>query len=137
VPLASPSIFTDGYTTTGSAQFTTALPPAFTNSNGLISFGMPPTGNQKLGFDAGTLVLVGNQLDLRVDAPRILGATYPDGNCSSEVYTAQGYFELELLGPLATLPVGGEMQFVTTYSLFHRTETTPDAEVHKILSGRE
>jgi hypothetical protein len=134
VPVPSPSIFSSGYTTTGSAQFTAALPPAFTNSNGLISFGTPLTGNQKLGFDTGTLVLVGSQLDLRVDAPRIRDTTYPDGNCNSEVYTAQGYFELELLGPLATLPVGGKMQFITVYSLFHRTETTTDAEARKVLS---
>ena len=134
VPVPSPSIFTNGYTTTGSAQFTAVLPPTFTNTNGLISFSMPPAGNQKLGFDGGTLALVGTKLDLRVDAPRVPGATYPDGNSSTEVYTAQGYFELEMLGPLAQLPVGGKMQFVTIYSLFRRTEPTPDAEAQKVLS---
>lgn len=136
VPVPSPSIFPNGYTTTGSAQFTTTLPPAFTDTNGLVSFSMPPSGNQKLGFDGGTLALVGTQLDLRVDAPRVPGATYPDGNSSTEVYTAQGYFELEMLGSLAKLPVGGQMQFVTFYSLFHRTEATPDAEARKVLSWR-
>ncbi|MGP8239553.1 MAG: hypothetical protein ACLQVW_29630 [Limisphaerales bacterium] len=134
VPVPSPSIFTGGYTTTGSSEFTAALPPDFTNTNGLISFGMPPTGNQKLGFDSGTLVLVGTNLDLRVDAPRIPGATYPDGNSSTEAYTAQGYIELEMLGPVAQLPVGGQMQFVTVYSLFRRTEPTTDAEAQKVLS---
>jgi hypothetical protein len=134
VPVPSPSIFSHGYTTNGSSYFTAALPPAFTNTNGLISFSMPATGDQKLGFDSGTLVLVGTNLDLRVDAPRVAGATYPDGNSSTEVYTDQGYFELELLGPLSTLPVGGQMKFVTVYSLFRRTEPTTDAEAQKVLS---
>jgi hypothetical protein len=137
VPVPSPSLFTNGYTTTGSRQFTEVLPPTFTNTNGLISFSMPPDGNQKLGFDGGTLALVGTNLDLRVDAPRIVGATYPDGNSSTEVYTAQGYFELELLGPLAELPVGGQMQFVTVYTLFRRTEPTTDAEAQKVLSWHD
>ena len=85
-------------------------------------------------FRASTLILVGTNLSLRVDAPRIPGAAYPAGGCSTEVYTAQGYFELEMLGPLAQLPVGGQMQFVTVYSLFRRTEPTPDAEAQKVLS---
>ncbi len=87
VPVPSPSIFPNGYTTTGSAQFTAALPAGFTNANGLISFG-PDSANHKVGFDGGTLVLVGPSLSLRVDAPRVPGATYPDGNSSTEVYTA-------------------------------------------------
>jgi hypothetical protein len=137
VPVPSPSIFTGGYTTTGSSQFTDVLPPGFTDTNGLISFSMPPYGNEKLGFDSGTLVLVGTNLVLRVDAPRVLGATYPDGNSSTEAYTAQEYVELELLGPMAKLPVGGKMQFVTVYSLFHRTEATTDADAKKVLSWHD
>jgi hypothetical protein len=136
VPVPSSSIFPQGYTTTGSAQFTSALPAGFTNANGLISF-MSDPANHKVGFDGGTLVLVGSSLSLRVDAPRIPGATYPDGDSSTEVYTAKSdYFELEMLGPLAALPVGGKMEFVTTYSLFRRTETTTDAEAQKVLSWK-
>jgi hypothetical protein len=134
-PVPSPSIFPNGYTTNGSAQFTTVLPPQFTDANGLISFGMPPSGDQKLGFDGGTLVLVGTNLDLRMDAPRVPGADYPDGNSSTEGYTDQGYFELEMMGPLDKLPVGGKMQYVTLYTLFHRTEPTPDAEAKKVLAA--
>ena len=136
VPVPASSIFQNGYTTTGSAQFTTALPAGFTNANGLISF-KSDSMNHKIGFDGGTLALVGPSLSLRLDAPRIPGATYPDGNSSTEVYTATAtqspYFELEMLGPLSALPVGGKMEFVTTYHLFHRTEATPDAEAQKIL----
>ena len=134
VPVPSSSIFSNGYTKTGSAQFTAALPAGFTNANGLISFG-PDSANHKVGFDSGTLALVGPSLALRVDAPRVPGATYPDGNSSTEVYTAKSdYFELEMLGPLAALPVGGKIEFVTTYSLYRRTEATTDAEAQKILS---
>lgn len=134
VPVPSSSIFPKGFTTNGSAQFTTALPAGFTNANGLISF-KPDSANHKIGFDGGTLALVGPSLSLRVDAPRVPGAEYPDGNSSTEVYTAgSNYFELEMLGPLATLPVGGKMEFVTTYSLFRRTEPTTDAEAQKVLS---
>ncbi len=135
VPVPSPSIFANGYTTSGSSYFTSTLPAAFTNANGLISFGPDGNTNHKLGFDSGTLVLVGTNLSLRVDAPRVPGVPYPDGSSSTEVYTAgTSYFELELLGPIAKMPVGGRMEFVTTYSLFRRTETTPDAEAQKVLS---
>ena len=136
VPVPSPSIFPNGFTTNGSAQFTTALPAGYASANGLISF-KPDSRNHKLGFDGGTLVLVGTDLSLRVDAPRIPDATYPDGNSSTEVYTAgSSYFELEMLGPLEKLPVGGQMEFVTTYRLFHRTEVGTDAEAQKILSSQ-
>jgi len=139
VPVPSPSIFPNGYATTGSAQFTTALPSGFTNANGLISFGVNPDPvNHKVGFDGGTLALVGPSLSLRLDVPRIPGAAYPDGNSSTEVYTAGAnhYFELELLGPLSALPVGGKMEYVTTYTLFRRTEATTDAEAQKVLSWK-
>ncbi|HEX5399327.1 MAG TPA: hypothetical protein VFY06_09790, partial [Verrucomicrobiae bacterium] len=57
VPVPSSSIFPKGFTTNGSAQFTTALPAGFTNANGLISF-KPDSANHKIGFDGGTLALV-------------------------------------------------------------------------------
>ena len=136
VPVPPSSIFPNGYTTTGSAQFTAALPAGFTNANGLISFG-PDSANHKVGFDGITLVLVGPTLLLRMDAPMNDRGVknFPDGNSSTEVYTAgSNYFELEMLGPLATLPVGGKMEFITSYSLSRRTEATADAEAKKILS---
>jgi hypothetical protein len=139
VPVPSSSIFTNGFTLHGSSQFTAMLPSEFTNANGLISFGVNSDAvNHKLGFDGSTLALVGPSLSLRVDAPRIPGATYPDGNSSTEVYTAGSnhYFELEMLGPLATLPVGEKIEFVTTYSLFRRTEAATDAEAQKVLSWK-
>lgn len=144
VPVPTPSIFPNGYTTTGSAQFTASLPAGFTNVNGLISFGVnSDSQNRKVGFDSNTLLLVGPSLSLRVDTPRVEGAIYPiypDGNCSTEVYTAtttqSPYFELEMLGPVSALPVGEKMEFVMTYKLFHRTEATTDAEARKVLSSQ-
>ena len=139
VPVPKSSIFPNGYTTTGSAQFTAALPLGFTNANGLISFGVnSDPANHKVGFDGNTLLLVGPSLSLRLDARRIPGATYPDGNSSTEVYTAGSnhYFELEMLGPLSALPVGGKVEFFTLYNLYHRTEATTDAEAQKVLSGK-
>ena len=139
VPVPASSIFPTGFTTTGSAQFTAALPLGFTNANGLISFGVnSDAANHKLGFDGGTLVLVGPSLSLRVDAPRVPGATYPDGNSSTEVYTAGSnhYFELEMLGPAGHTRCWGKMEFVTMYSLFRRTETATDAEAQKVLSWK-
>jgi len=136
VPVPKPSIFEMGYTTTGSSAFTAALPGVFTNDNGLISFGVDGRNNHKVGFDSASMLLVGTNLSLRLDAPRIAGATYPDGNCNTEVYTAgSDYFELETLGPLTDLPKGGKMEATTTYTLYHRTEATTDAEAKKLLSS--
>ena len=136
IPVPSPSIFPNGYTLTGDAFFGPALTNGFINTNGLISFG-PDSVSHKLGFDSGTLILVGRFLSLRVDAPRVPGATYTAGGCSTEVYTGAfnttPYFELELLSPAPQLPVGGKITFVTTYTIFRTTEGTTDAEAQKIL----
>jgi hypothetical protein len=59
-----------------------------------------------------------------------------EGFSSTEVYTAPNYFELEMLGPVSALPVGGKMEYTMTYQIFHRTEATTDAEAQKILSGK-
>ena len=136
IPVPSPSVFTDGYHQLGSG-----LPAQFQATNGLISFSRDPVASHKLGFDANSLVWVGTNLSLRIDAQRapvLPVASYPDGGCSTEVYTNPGtnapYVEMESLGPLSLLPVGAQMQFLTTYTLFHRTEADPEAEARKILN---
>ena len=136
VPLVPNSIFSNGYAAIGTAYGASGLPPAFSDANGVVSFGVPPSKNQKLGFDGGTLVLVGNDLALRLDAPRVAGASYPDSNSSTEVYTSQDFFELELMGPMATLPVGSKVQYTTTYAIFRRTEPTMDADAAKVLAWK-
>jgi hypothetical protein len=136
IPVRSPSVFLAGYHQLGSG-----LPAQFQNTNGLISFGRDPVASHKLGFDADSLVWVGTNVSLRIDAPRVLGlptTSYPDGGCSTEVYTNPGtnapYVEMECLAPLSLLPVGAQIQFLTTYTLFNRTEGHPEAEARKILS---
>jgi hypothetical protein len=136
VPVPSPSAFADGYHQLGSG-----LPAQFQDTNGLISFSRDPVAGHKLGFDADSLVWVGTNLSLRIDGQRVPGlpvASYPDGGCSTEVYTNPGtnapYVELECLAPLSLLPVGAQMQFLTTYTLFHRTESDPQAEARKVLN---
>jgi hypothetical protein len=141
IPVPSPSIFTNGYTLTGDAFFGPTLPPSYVQTNGLISLGPDTAGSHKVGFDSGTLVLVGTNLTLRLEAPRVPGVPYTSGGCSAEVYTAKyeaasPFFELELLSPAPPLAVGQTREFVTTYSLFHRTEPTPDAEAQKALSAK-
>ena len=135
VPLPQPSIFANGYT-----QLGTGMPTQFRNTNGLISFVRDTATAHKLGFDSGVLVWIGTNVALRIDAPRVNGlpaSSYPDGGCSTEIYTNPGtnapYVELESLGPLYLLPLGAQKEFVTTYTLFHRTQADPDAEARSIL----
>jgi hypothetical protein len=133
VPLRSPSIFADGL-----HHFDNELPGQFRNSDNLVSFNRDTVHSRKVGFDADSVVWVGPRLSLRIDAPRVAGLpgdSYPDGGCNIEVYTNPNapYVELECLGPLSSLPIGRQMEFVTTYTLFRRTETDVDAEAAKIL----
>jgi hypothetical protein len=136
VPVPTNSIFTNGYTQLGSGQMS-----QFRYTNGLISFTRDKSASHKLGFDAGTLLWVGTNFSLRIDAPRVAGlapSAYPDSGSSTEAYTnptrTAAYVELELLGPLSTLPVGGRLEFLTTYTLFTRTQSTPDLEARAILN---
>ncbi len=138
VPVPSPSIFANGYTLTGDAFFGPTLPPSYAQSNGVISFGPDTAASHKVGFDSGMMVLVGTNISLRIDAPRVPGATYTAGGCSVEVYTAQysassPFFELESLSPAPPMAVGDTREFVTTYSLFHRSQPTTDVEAQQIL----
>jgi hypothetical protein len=136
VRVPQPSIFSNGYTQLGNG-----MPIQFHNTNGVISFTRDPATAHKLGFDSGVMVWVGTNVALRIDAPRqsaLPASSYPDGGCSTEIYTNPGtnapYVELESLGPLYLLPVGAQKEFVTTYTLFHRTQTDPDAEAGVILN---
>ena len=138
VPVPEPSVFTDGYW-----QLASGLPAQFRMVTNLISFSRDVAQAHKLGFDAGSIAWVGTDLSLRIDAPRVSGSpvgAYPDSGCSTEVYTNPGtnapYVELECLGSLALLPVDSRMEFVTTYTLFRRTEADPDAEGARILNWR-
>ena len=135
VPVPSPSIFPNGY-----HQLGEDLPAGFRNQNNLISFTRDTAKFHKLGFDADCMAWVGTNWSLRIDVPRqrsLSAVAYPDAGCSVEVYTnpKAPYVELESLGPLNLLPVGGRIEFETTYTLFQRAESDPDAEARKVLHG--
>jgi hypothetical protein len=136
VPVPQPSIFPSGYFQLGSG-----MPAQFRDTNGVISFTRDTASAHKLGFDAGVMVWIGTNVALRIDAPRVPGlpaSSFPDNGCSTEIYTNPGtnapYVELESLGPLYLLGVGEQKAFVTTYTLFHRTQSDPDAEAQAILN---
>lgn len=137
VPVPSPSVFPSGY-----AQLGKGMPAGFQHTNGFISFVRDRTAARKLGFDSDSLVWIGTNLTLRIDAPRVAGfpkTAYPDDGSSTEIYTNPGapYIEHEFLGPLTKLPVGGRMEFLTTYILFNRVEANPETEARRVLSWRE
>lgn len=135
LPVPAPSIFAQGC-----HQFGSDMPSGFRRNRDLISFTRDQGQAHKVGFDANSIAWIGEQLALRIDSPRLAGlaaGNYPDEGCNTEVYTNPGsvapYVELECLGPVSLLPAGGRMEFVTTYTLFRRSETDPDIEARKIL----
>jgi hypothetical protein len=134
VPVPARSVFPDGYTQLGNG-----MPAQFRNTNGFISFTRDRSTSHKLGFDADSLVWIGTNLSLRIDAPRVRGLAqnaYPDNGSSTEVYTNPGapYVELEFLGPLSKLGAGSRMELLTTYFLFRRVEADLETEARRVLS---
>jgi hypothetical protein len=136
VPVPAQSVFApNNYLQLGSG-----LPSQFKNTNGLISFTRASNAQRHLGFDANSLAWVGTDMALRIDAPRVAGLSktdYPNKGCNTVVYTnpdSAPYVELEGFGPLTKLLPGQSVAFVTTYTLFHRTETNPETEARKVLS---
>ena len=112
------------------------LPPSLTVSGGLVSLARDPARNHKIGLRSGSLVWIGPDAVLRLDAAVAPGARYPDDGSSAEIYTQADplpYVELEMLGPLATLQAGGAIEYRVTYTLAHRTAPTPEAEIKRIL----
>ena len=62
---------------------------------------------------------------------RLRNAEYPDGGSSAEIYTNPDplpYVELEMLSPLATMKRGAVIEWANTYTLLHRSLSTPEAE---------
>ncbi|MGD0411122.1 MAG: hypothetical protein ABSC18_05415 [Verrucomicrobiota bacterium] len=136
VPVPAQSIFPGA----NYFQLGRGLPARFQNTNGLISFTRDLAAERHLGFDANSLAWVGTNWAMRIDAPRVAGLSqtnYPNGGCNTVIYTNPGtdapYVELECFGPLRILPAGQTMEFVTTYTLFHRTDANPEVEARKVL----
>ena len=114
------------------------LPAGLHVADGLLSLARDPRQNHKIGMRAATLVWVGATESLRIDSALVSGAKYPDDGCSAEVYTNAdplAYVELELLGPLARLEVGGRLERVSSYTLVRRADPDPKLEVRRLLAA--
>jgi len=99
----------------------------------VLSLSRDPEAKIKLGMEAGSLLWIGGDTVLRIDAPEQPGE-YPDGGSRTEVYTNSDplpYVELETLGPLATLEYGQEIEWTSTYTLTPRTEDAAREEARK------
>ena len=131
IVLPAKSQYPDGYT-----KLMDVRPRDLKVEDGLLSLTRDQKDATKVGTDGGTLLWMNEQDVLRIDAPRVAGAEYPDQGSSAEIYTNQdplAYIELETLGPLSTMKVGDHMQRTNTYTLLRRTEKDPAAEAKKIL----
>lgn len=127
VPVSSPA----KYTLPGSTP-----PPSLKFDRGLLSLSRNPQSWHKIGTDSGSLLWVGEKCALQIDSPRLPQVLYPDQNSSAEVYTSADplkYVELETLGPLHMVRGGDAIQRINTYTLFRRTEKSPEAEARKLL----
>jgi len=105
--------------------------------DGLVRFTRDPKASQKIGNDADRMAWVGRDAVVRIDLPRLPGATYPDEGCSVEIYTnpdPTAYVELETLGPRRRLNVGERLSATNYYRLERRSLTEPDAEARRILA---
>ena len=104
--------------------------------DGLLSLTRDHRNESTIGTDGDTLIWMNEKYALRIDAPRLPGAEYPDQGSSTEIYTNEdplAYIELETEGPLSIMKIGDRIQRTNTYTLSRRSEKDPAAEARKIL----
>lgn len=92
------------------------------SEGGLVRWKRDRERSAKVGLDGTRLVWVGERHVLRIDCERPTG-NYPDKGSSTEIYTNGGeraYVELETLGPMAVLKLGGSCEAVNRYTLGRR-----------------
>ena len=105
--------------------------------DGFVRLARDLKASHKIGNDASSIVWVGVHEVLRIDIAREADGKYPDGGCSTEIYTNGDpvpYVELETLGPLHTLNVGDRISATNTYTLYHREGANPLEQVKQILA---
>jgi hypothetical protein len=126
--LSPASKFTDGFIRLMSAE------PADLKIDGrLLSLRRHPRQHVKVGTDGSSMAWLGSNCVVRIDTDTRLGE-YPDGGCSTEVYTCPDplqYVELETLGPLTTMNPGDRIEQTTVYTVTPRSTTDLDAEARK------
>ncbi len=131
MPIPKGTQYQDGYN-----KQSKELPEHFNVANGLIELKRDPKKSTKIGNDAGSLLWVGRKHVLKIDAPRVPKAEYPDNGSSVEVYTNLDplkYIELEMLGPLKEIKAGEWITQTNVYTLMRRSQKTPEAEARNIF----
>jgi Domain of unknown function (DUF4380) len=116
-------------------QLSEAAPASLKRSGQLLSLSRNKTENVKIGMDARSMLWVGKENSLRIDAAAGAGE-FPDNGCRTEIYTNSDplpYIEMETMGPLSTMKVGDVSSWSSTYRLMRRTEPTTDEEAAKVF----
>jgi hypothetical protein len=107
-------------------------PAGFKFENGVLSLIRHDRELVKIGSDGASMVWVGRNSVVRIDAQQGPGE-YPDGGCVTQVYTnpdPQNYVELETMGPLVTMREGDIIERTTAYRVTPRSK--PDSQADAI-----
>lgn len=131
--LPEPSIFPGGYN-----QQSNILSNDLKVKDGILSLIRSATVSYKIGCDSRKLLWVGKKVAISIEAPRIVGANYPDHGSSAEIYTnpnPDAYVELEFLSPLKKMQIAESIHFTTTYTLIQRSLVGSELEARKILGS--
>jgi len=133
VPVPQFTRFHDGYNLQ-----TGELPPDFRREGDWIVITRDPKASHKIGTDANRLIWMDHHQVLCIDSPRVLiDSKYPDQESSAEIYTNPdplAYVELEMLGPLQKMVVGGKISRTSTYTLMPRREADSDLEAARLMA---
>jgi hypothetical protein len=100
---------------------------------GVLSLARHPRELVKIGTDGTSMVWVGQNCVVRIDAEQGPGE-YPDGGCITQVYTnpdPMPYVELETVGPLTTVSIGDRIERTAVYTVSPRSTSDPQAEALK------
>ena len=74
--------------------------------------------------------------------PYVEGATYPDGGCNCETYTAGSFVEIETIGPMTSLAPGESAEHVERWQVFKdvelgETDDEIDAALKPLLGAEQ
>jgi hypothetical protein len=111
-------------------------PESVQRAGRLLSLKRHSTQKIKIGLEANTLLWVGKEDVVKIEAASEAGE-YPDLGCHTEIYTNPDpipYIELETLSPLTTLRTGEAIRSTTTYSLTRRSQSSTEDEARKAFS---